>query len=130
MRERHPGTGILAALLCMLPALGVAQPRTQSPVELRMSWWGGSEVHRAQVEAIGQFEARYTHIRVNAEYTGWNGHLERLTTQIAGGTAPDLMQINWAWLVLFSRDGTGFYDLDSLADVIDLRQFDSQALDF
>jgi oligogalacturonide transport system substrate-binding protein len=100
------------------------------PVELRVSWWGGNDVHRAQLESIRLFEARYPHIRVKPEYTGWNGHLERLTTQLAGGTAPDLMQINWAWLVLFSRDGRGFHDLERLDDVIDLEQFDGGALRF
>ena len=55
--------------------------------------------------SIRRFEAKYPHIKVKGEYTGWVGHLERLTTQIAGGTAPDVMQVNWNWLVLFSRDG-------------------------
>ena len=64
---------------------------------------------------------------MKGEYTGWAGHLERLTTQIAGGTAPDVMQVNWNWLVLFSRDGRGFYDLESLGDTIDLAQFDAEA---
>ena len=80
-----------------------------------MSWWGGNEVHRAYLASIRRFEAKYPHIKVKGEYTGWVGHLERLTTQIAGGTAPDVMQVNWNWLVLFSRDGRGFYDLNSSA---------------
>jgi oligogalacturonide transport system substrate-binding protein len=42
---------------------------------------------------------------------GFQGYLERLTTQVAGGTEPDVMQINWAWLAMFSKRGTGFTDL-------------------
>jgi oligogalacturonide transport system substrate-binding protein len=95
-----------------------------------MSWWGGSDIHKVQLAALRRFEARYPTIRVHAEYTGWAGHLERLTTQISGNTAPDLMQINWNWLVLFSRDGLGFYDLRQLAGEIDLAQFDADALAF
>jgi oligogalacturonide transport system substrate-binding protein len=118
----------IAALLALLCA-GRAFAQTE-PVELRVSWWGGNEVHRAQLESIRLFEERYPHIRVKPEYTGWNGHLERLTTQLAGGTAPDLMQINWAWLVLFSRDGRGFHDLEALAREIDLGEFDVEAVGF
>lgn len=121
---------LLARILMTLIAALVAAPAgAQQPVELRMSWWGGNEVHRAQLEAIRRFERRHPHISVRTEYTGWIGHLERLTTQIAGGTAPDLMQINWNWLVLFSRDGGGFRDLETLRDTIDLGQFDPAALD-
>src|SRR3954471_18228830 len=113
-------------------AASLATPyvRAAGPVELRMSWWGGSDIHKAQLAALRRFEARYPNIRVRAEYTGWLGHLERLTTQISGNTAPDLMQINWNWLVLFSRDGLGFYDLKKLAGELDLGQIDADSLAF
>jgi oligogalacturonide transport system substrate-binding protein len=109
-----------------LLAAGAARAAPRE-VRLRMSWWGGNEVHRAYLASIRRFEQQYPHIKVKGEYTGWTGHLERLTTQIAGGTAPDVMQVNWNWLVLFSRDGRGFRDLNSLADSIDLAQFDAEA---
>ena len=38
------------------------------------------------------------------------------------------MQINWNWLVLFSRHGEGFYDLRALGGQIDLDQFDAESL--
>jgi oligogalacturonide transport system substrate-binding protein len=112
-----------------LPAAAAARRAfAQEPVQLRMSWWGGNDVHGALLATLRKFEARYPHIRVRGEYTGWAGHLERLTTQIAGHTAPDVMQINWNWLVLFSRDGRGFQDLRALSDRVDLTQFDADAL--
>jgi oligogalacturonide transport system substrate-binding protein len=104
--------------------------RAAGPVELRMSWWGGSDIHKTQLGVLRRFEARHPNIRVRAEYTGWAGHLERLTTQIAGNTAPDLMQINWNWLVLFSLDGRGFYDLRKLSGELDLEQLDADLLAF
>jgi oligogalacturonide transport system substrate-binding protein len=117
--------GVLAGVGAAATA-GVA--RAAAPVTLRLSWWGGSEVHRAYLTTIRRFEAKYPHIAVKAEYTGWAGHLERLTTQIAGETAPDVMQINWNWLVLFSREGEGFYDLRRLGREIAFDQFDADSL--
>lgn len=116
---------LLAILALLVPVRPAA---AQEVVHLRMSWWGGNDVHRAQLRALEAFERRHPHIRVRAEYTGWVGHLERLTTQIAGDTAPDIMMVNWNWLKLFSRDGRGFYDLNRVADIIDLRQFDPDAI--
>jgi oligogalacturonide transport system substrate-binding protein len=117
----------VALALCVAFA-DISGDARAEPVELRMSWWGGNDIHRILIETVRRFEALHPDIRVRTEYTGWTGHLERITTQIAGGTAPDLMQINWNWLVLFSRDGKGFYDLRTLGDNIDLGQFDEDAL--
>ncbi|MFV3076385.1 ABC transporter substrate-binding protein [Niveispirillum fermenti] len=118
---------LLLVVLAVL-VVSVRPAPAQEVVHLRMSWWGGNDVHRAQLRALEAFEQRHPHIRVRAEYTGWVGHLERLTTQIAGGTAPDIMMVNWNWLKLFSRDGQGFYDLNRVADIIDLKQFDADAI--
>ena len=43
-----------------------------------------------------------------------------MATQLAGGTAPDLMQINWNWLYQFSSDGSKFVDLNQYKDIISL----------
>ena len=57
------------------------------------------------MKALALFERRHG-VRVKAEYMGFNGYLERLTTQIAGGSEPEVMQINWAWLAMFSKRWT------------------------
>lgn len=110
-------TGVIATLL-MSCATVWAQP-----VELRMSWWGGNSRHQSTLKAIAAFEQKYPDIKVKAEYTGWDGHLSRLTTQMASGTEPDVMQTNWPWLIIFSKNGEGYYDLNKLKDVLDLAQY-------
>ncbi|WP_378949384.1 ABC transporter substrate-binding protein [Paracoccus sp. R86501] len=90
--------------------------------DLRMSWWGGDARHAQTREALAVCGEKHDH-DVAAEFTGWAGHQERITTQIAGRTEADIMQINWPWLPLFSPDGTGFADLRDHADTIDLSQW-------
>lgn len=94
---------------------------------LRMSWWGGDARHTQTQEALQVCGAKHGH-QIAAEFTGWAGHQERITTQIAGRTEADIMQINWPWLPLFSRDGTGFADLRDHADIIDLSQWSDEQL--
>lgn len=96
---------------------------------LRMSWWGGNDRHEATLAALRAFEAANPDIEIKAEYMGWNGYLERLTTQIGAGSEADVMQIDWAWLAMFSKNGDGFYDIYQLKDSIDLAEFDQQWLD-
>ncbi|MBN8503598.1 MAG: carbohydrate ABC transporter substrate-binding protein [Burkholderiales bacterium] len=95
----------------------------QSERVLRFAWWGGSGRHQATLAALRLFEQRHPGLRVKAEYMGFNGYLERLTTQIAGRSEPDLMQINWAWLAMFSKRGNGFADLNLQQKVLGLDQF-------
>ena len=99
-----------------------------SAAELRMSWWGGDSRHKATQEALKVCGEKHGHT-INPEFTGWKGHLEKVTTQIAGGTEADIMQINWPWLPLFSIDGTGFADLNDFKDIIDLSQWTPAQLD-
>ncbi|MDO5641055.1 MAG: ABC transporter substrate-binding protein [Paracoccus sp. (in: a-proteobacteria)] len=94
---------------------------------IRMSWWGGDARHAQTQEALKVCEGKTGHT-VQPEFTGWSGHQERITTQIAGRTEADIMQINWPWLPLFSRDGSGFVDLREFADVIDLGQWTDEQL--
>ncbi len=121
-RTLMAGLGGLAATAC------TPKKTASQTIELRISWWGGASSHKATLEALQLFMQRYPHIKVRGEYTGFLGHLERLTTQIAGNTAPDLMQINWYWQALFAREGRGFYDLKKLSDVIDFSQYDARTL--
>jgi oligogalacturonide transport system substrate-binding protein len=90
---------------------------------LRFAWWGGAARHAATLKTIALFEQRNPGLKVKAEYMGFNGYLERLTTQVAGGSEPDVMQINWAWLAMFSKRGTGVTDLDAYKGLLALDQF-------
>ncbi|TPE48993.1 ABC transporter substrate-binding protein [Amaricoccus solimangrovi] len=115
-----------AALLAgaAIATLGLGPARAD---ELRMSWWGGDSRHVATQAALKACGDKHGHT-VKGEFTGFDGYLEKLTTQMAGGTEADIVQVNWPWLPLFSRDGTGFADLRQLPG-IDLGQWSDADLD-
>ncbi len=119
---------ISVATSAVMAALVASSAFAADAVEIRMSWWGGDSRHKATQAAIKAFEEKYPNIKVKAEFTGWTGHQERLTTQISGKTEADLMQVNWPWLPLFSKRGDGFANLRDFADVLDLTQFDESLL--
>ncbi|UWQ97466.1 ABC transporter substrate-binding protein [Rhodobacteraceae bacterium M385] len=96
--------------------------------ELRMSWWGGDSRHEATQAALLACGEAHGHT-ISPEYTGWSGHFERLTTQIAGGTEADIMQVNWPWLPIYSPDGTGFADLNDYSEIIDLSNWTAEGLE-
>ena len=99
-------------------------------VVLRFSWWGGDSRHKATLDAIKLFQEKNPDIEIRAEYSGWDGHFEKLSTQITGGTAPDIMQIDWNWLYIFSKNGDGFYNINDLKDDFDLSNYDEDILSY
>lgn len=116
-------TAAFLGLAMAATSLGAAQAAT-----LRMSWWGSDDRHKATQDALKVCGAKFGHT-INPEFTGWTGHQEKITTQIAGGTEADIMQINWPWLPIFSKKGDGFADLNQFKDIIDLSQWTAADLE-
>lgn len=96
--------------------------------ELRMSWWGGDSRHAATQAALEVCGAKHGHT-IKPEFTGWSGHFEKVATQLAGSTEADIMQINWPWLPIFSKNGDGFANLRDFSDTIDLSQWSDEELE-
>ena len=100
------------------------------PCSLRFSWWGGDDRHEATLKAIDLWSKKHPDITIVPEYGGWDGWTEKVSSQIKGGTAPDVMQINYDWLISLSLDGKCFYDLERLSDNLDISGFDDEVLCF
>ena len=61
-------------------------------VTLRFAWWGGDSRHTATLEAIAAYEKQNPNVKIEAEYQGYDGYNDKILTQLAGGTQPDIMQ--------------------------------------
>lgn len=116
----------LSVLTLALGTTALAAPALAE--DLRMSWWGGDSRHAATQAALEVCGEKHGHT-ISAEFTGWSGHFEKLTTQIAGGTEADIMQVNWPWLSFYSADGTGLADLNELSEIIDLSNWDAAQIE-
>ena len=103
---------------------------TTDPIELTISWWGGDSRHAAYQDAIKEFQAEHSNITVEPTFAAWSGWEEKMAAAFIAGNAQDVCQINWNWLYSFTNaDGSSkFYDLNQVADIIDLSQFDEKAL--
>jgi len=97
----------------------------QKPTEIRFMWWGNDSRHKATLDAIKLFEQKYPNIKVKAEYAGWTGYNEKLTTQFMGKIAADLLQVNWNMLYMLGADN--YYDIAKSG--LDLSQYSKELID-
>ncbi len=93
-----------------------------------MTWWGSTERHRRTQDAIAVFGKRHPDIKINAEFSGWGGYWDKLATQTAGGNPPDVIQMDYSYIVEYARRGS-LRPLDDLVPhVLDLSDFAADVL--
>ncbi len=113
-------------------ASGSSASQSASPagdVSLRFSWWGGDARHEATLATIDLYMKKYPNVKIDAEYGGYDGYQQKITTQLAGGTEPDIMQIDQPWMVEFTRQNPDFFvDIAQLGDKLDISGFSKDML--
>ena len=92
----------VSIIMCLLLSLSVY---AQEQVTLRFSWWGGDSRHRATVDAIERYMELNPHVTIKAEYSGWDGYHDKLTTQHAASNAPDISQLSISSVAEYSSRG-------------------------
>jgi multiple sugar transport system substrate-binding protein len=61
---------------------------------IRFVWWGNQDRADATDKAVQLFEAKHPNITVQTEFAGYAAYFQKLSTEIAGGAAPDVIQID------------------------------------
>jgi multiple sugar transport system substrate-binding protein len=114
-----------------LAACGSTTPTaTNKPAEtLQLSFWGDASRNKLTQNAIKLFEKDNTNITIKSWFTDFSTYLNKLNTQIAGGTSPDLIQMDMSFVKLYADEKLTI-DLSSLisSKTIDLSDFDQGLL--
>lgn len=95
---------------------------------LRLSWWGNQLRNDLTQKAINLYMAQNPDVVIEAEFTDWSGYWDKLATQAAGGGLPDILQMDYSYLLQYSnsnqlanlnkylQDGT--IDTDKIAEAV------------
>lgn len=123
-----------AALLTtmVLSACGTAaeperEGTPEEPVTITMSWWGNDNRAKTTLEVIKYFEKENPGIKVNPEYSEFGAYWDKLATQVAAGTTPDVMTLAGSYPAEYSSRGA-LLDLSKVSDEIDTSQFSPEIL--
>ncbi len=95
----------------------------EEDITLRFMWWGDDVRHEATLAVIEQYEEAHSNVTIEAEYGGYDGYFEKLTTQLSGGTAADIIQYNANTVTDLMAIGDVFVNLEDYSDVLDTSGF-------
>lgn len=130
---------LLTSVLCvsmLIPAVSCSSSddtviTKQSQIaDITLSWWGNDTRNEYTIEGVRRFMELHPEINVKCSYSEWSGYESRSRVQMVSNTEADVMQINYGWLEQYSPDGKGYYDIESVADYIDLTAFDEKMLEY
>lgn len=94
------------AILKLTGAGALSSPAAAAePGRLRIAWWGGTDRARRTQAAIDAFKLGRSGLEIAPETVGWDAYWTKLATQVAGGNAPDIIQMDYRYLPEYARRG-------------------------
>jgi len=95
------------------------------PVKLRIVWWGAQARHDATLKALDAYTKKHPNVTFEPEFSGFDGYADKLATQAAAKNAPDIIQMDPAWL----SDYAGRNQLADLSQGIRIEDMDKSLVD-
>ncbi|WP_166239012.1 ABC transporter substrate-binding protein [Paenibacillus turpanensis] len=96
------------------PAETKADDGKKDPVKLRIAWWGGQSRHDYTLKVIDMYQQKNPHVKIEAEYAGFDDYWKKLAPQAAANDLPDIIQMDLSYLTQYGGRG----QLEDLAPYI------------
>ena len=125
-----------AATLALTACAGNAAPAEEAapklelsdePVTLSFTWWGNDTRHAITEELIAAFEEEHPNITIEPQYTDWAGYWDKLSTSVAAGDIPDIIQMDEKQLSTYAANGV-LTDLGGLSSVLSTEDYPAAVL--
>jgi len=92
---------LLAALTLPAAVFATGTPPGGEEQTLRVAWWGNPTRDERTLAVIDMYMEMHPNVTIEPETVGWSGYWDRINTQVASGTMPDVMQHDYAYLLQF-----------------------------
>jgi multiple sugar transport system substrate-binding protein len=88
--------------------------------ELALAWWGNPTRNKNTEEMIATYMAADPNVKISGQSGDFSGYWDKLATQTAGGTAPDIIQMDMAYIAEYGTRGAlldlGAVDVSKFAE--------------
>lgn len=87
-----------------------ADGAADAPVTLKFSWWGNQNRHDYTQKILDKYTELHPNVTFEAMPSGWDGYFDKLSTQAASGSMPDIVQMDYLYITTYAKN-------NSLADM-------------
>ena len=78
----------------------------EEPVIIEISWWGEENRSRSTKQVCELYQKLHPNIEFKYSSTSWDGYFDKLATQAATGTMPDIIQMDYMYLKSYTQNGS------------------------
>lgn len=82
-------------------------------IKLKITWWGSQSRHDYTQKILDAYTKEHPEIEFEAIPAGWDGYFDKLSTQAASGSMPDIVQMDYLYISTYAKNNS----------VVDLQQF-------
>ncbi len=101
----------------------------EEQVTIKITWWGGDARHESTQKLLDLYTEEHPNVTFEALPAGWDGYFDKLSTQAASGSMPDIVQMDYLYISTYAKNNS-LADLQPYIDngVIDTTNIDSNLL--
>ncbi|MDC7232067.1 MAG: extracellular solute-binding protein [Spirochaetales bacterium] len=95
---------VLFAFTSQLFATGQTEAGSSDGPEesyMRLAWWGNPVRDEKTIGVANLYMDNNPNVKIETETTGWGGYWDRINTQVASASLPDIMQHDYAYMLQF-----------------------------
>jgi multiple sugar transport system substrate-binding protein len=112
-----------------LAAAGMVGPALAADVHLRLYWWGG-QARADRTNAVSDLYAKANPgFTYDKDFNAFNDYWPKLGTQVAGGNAPDVFQMDYRYIVEYAKRGAVLALDDYVGKSLKLDDFDKDQIE-
>ena len=106
-----------------------AKSATGDKKTIKITWWGGQSRHDYTQKLLDAYTEEHPDIKFEGIPAGWDGYFDKLSTQAASGSMPDIVQMDYLFISTYAKNGA-VADLQSYIDdgTIDTSNIDDTIL--
>lgn len=86
------------------------QGSSDEPVTIKIAWWGGDTRHAYTQQLLDLYTQSHPNVTFETTPSGWDGYFDKLATQAASGSMPDIVQMDYMYISTYAKN-------DSVADL-------------
>lgn len=108
---------------------GADAEESKEPVTIKITWWGGQGRHDYTQQLLDLYTELHPNVTFEAMPAGWDGYFDKLSTQAAAGSMPDIVQMDYLYISTYANNNT-VADLQQFIDdgTIDVSNVDEKIL--